>query len=151
MGTDVEVAIVRACCKSSDDQELYWMMSRSQVEFVAKNIELVHSSESQVLARYGDQVLPVFSLESHFGFLSENKKEGEKYIVLRFVNSDGKLQRLVIPVSDSPQFFTLSRSFAAMDSFSTPQNNAHIHGAYALGEGKVALVPDITNVCCGTR
>ena len=149
MGKDVEVAIVRACCKSNDNTELYWMMSRSQVEFVAKNLELVHSSGAQIFARYGDQVLPVFSLEGHFGFASDSIQKSEKYIGVRFVNNDGKLQRLVIATSDSPHFFTLSRSFPALDSFSAPQNSTHMQGVYVLGKGKVAVIPDVTSVCSG--
>ncbi|TKB09875.1 hypothetical protein [Desulforhopalus sp. IMCC35007] len=150
MGTDVEVAIVRACCKSCDNEELYWMMSRSQVEFVAKNLELVHSSGDQIFARYGDQVLPLVSLESHFGFVADNIQKREKFIGVRFVNNDGKLQRLVITTGDSPHFFALNLSFSTMDSFSAPQNNTHIQGVYLLGKGKVAVVPDITNVSSGT-
>jgi hypothetical protein len=50
MRTDLEVSIVRARCSSSDKEELYWIVSRSQLEFVVKELEQVDASKATVMA-----------------------------------------------------------------------------------------------------
>lgn len=147
MGTDLEVALVRAGCRNAENQELYWIFSRAQLEFVLKELELVDSSNSQVVARYQEMVLPVLSLEQYFGFSGGGAGDNKKFMVLRSVDENKKLQRLIVQSDSSPQFLKLTNSFSAMVDFSTPKNSGQIRGAYSLGRNKVGVVPDMDGIC----
>ena len=147
MGADLEVAIVRACCSRAENQELYWMFSRSQLEFVLKELDVVDELTSKMEARYQDMLLPVLSLENYFGFLADTEKMNQKHMVLRAADENRNLRRLIVQSAHSPKFFNLTKSFISLDSFSVPQNSKHMCGAYSLGRGKVGLVPDVISIC----
>jgi len=146
MRTDLEVAIVRARCSSSDKEELYWIVSRSQLEFVVKELEQVDASKATVMANYQGEALPVISLERYFGFVAYNASESSRYMVLRSVDKKKQVRKLIVQSGDSPKFFKLTRSFAALDTFSAPENSEHILGVYSLGKGKVGIVPDVAGI-----
>ncbi len=146
MKTDLEIAIVRASCNSDENQELYWIFSRSQLEFVFKELDRVDGSKSRVMATYQDVSLPVISLEQYFGFVPYNAKESSKYMVLCAVDKQQKLIKMIVESGASPKFFKLTRSFVALDSFSAPKSSEHLLGAYSLGKSKVGIVPDIVGI-----
>ena len=149
MKTDLEVAIVRVCCNSDDKQELYWIVSRSQLEFVVKELDQVDASSATVRANYQGEALPVVSLEKYFGYAAYSENESSKYMVLRSVDKQKRVRKLIVESEDSPKFFKLIRSFAALDSCSVPENSKHILGAYSLGKGKIGMVPDIVGILDG--
>jgi hypothetical protein len=146
MRTDLEVAIVRASCNSGDNQELYWIFSRSQLEFVSKELDRADDSISKEMARYQDVSLPVISLEQHFGYIPYNTKESPKYMVLCGVDRQKKIRKVIVTSDESPKFFKLNRSFAALDTFVVPKSHEHVLGAYSLGKGKIGIVPDVVGV-----
>ncbi len=146
MRTDLEVVIVRACCNSSGKEELYWIVSRSQLEFVVKELDQVDASKATVMANYQGEALPVISLEKYFGYVAYRANESSKYMVLRSVDKQKQVRKLIVESENSPKFFKLIRSFAALDSYSAPENSEHILGAYSLGKGKVGIVPDIVGI-----
>ena len=149
MKTDLEVSIVRASCNSADQGELYWIFSRSQLEFVLKDLEQVDTSKSIAMARYQDQNLPVVSLENHYGYAGSAIKQSSKYMVLCAVDKKKDVRRIIAHAADAPKFFKLTRSFAALDTFSAPENSEHILGAYSLGKGKIGIVPDLVGIIEG--
>ncbi len=149
MGTDHEVALVRAECSVKDNQELFWLFSRAQVEFVLQELDLVETSDGMVMSRYQEMVLPVLSLENHFAFTTRDAREGNKFLVIRSVDNNKKLHRLIVHSSFSPQFLKLSSSFDGVVGFSTPEKSGHILGAYSLGVGKIGVVPDVVSICLG--
>ncbi|MFT5697789.1 MAG: hypothetical protein ACI8ZB_000643 [Desulforhopalus sp.] len=147
MGTDLEVAIFQSSCRTDDKQELYWLFSRTQLEFILKELELLEGPGAQVVARYQEMILPVLSLEEYFGFSKVVQRENLKYLVLRAVDEKGNMRRIIVETEYSPKFFDLTKSFSSLESFVSPQKNTHISGAYSLGTGKVGVVPDVANIC----
>lgn len=147
MRTDLEVTIVRASCNSGEKQELYWIFSRSQLEFVLKELDKVDASKPCVMASYQDVSLPVISLEQHFGYVPYNVKESSKYMVLRAVDEQQQVRKMIVQSRESPKFFKLTRSFVALDRFSAPKSSEHVLGAYSLGKNKVGIVPDVAKIC----
>lgn len=149
MGTDLEVALVRAGCNSEENQKIYWIFSRAQLEFVLKELDHTDSSSSPVIARYQEMLLPVLSLEDYFGFTAAVDGEHKKYMVLRSVDENKKLTRLIVHSNFSPQFLKLTNSFASLTDFTVPDNSNHIRGAYSIGGDKVGVVPDVGSICQG--
>lgn len=149
MRNDLEVAIVRACCNSCEQEELFWIFSRSQLEFVLKDLDLVNSSKSIEMAKYQDLSLPVIFLEKHYGYVGKVPIENAKYMVLCSVDEEKKVRRMIVQSGDAPKFFKLTRSFAALDTFSVPENSEHVLGAYSLGKGKIGIVPDLVGIIEG--
>jgi len=145
MKTDLEVAIVRACCNSSD-KELYWIVSRSQLEFVVKDLDQADASKSPVMASYQGESLAVVCLEKYFGYVAYKANESPQYMVLRSVDKQNQVRKLIVQSGDSPKFFKLTRSFAALDTFLAPENSEYILGVYSLGKGKIGIVPDIVGI-----
>lgn len=146
MKTDLEVAIVRAFCNSFDQEELYWIFSRSQLEFVLKDLEKVDDSKSTVLARYKDHSLPVVFLEKHFGYVDRSTRHDAKYMVICSVDKQKTVKKIIVDSRDSPKIFKLTRSFPPVDTFTTPENSKHVLGVYSLGKGKIGIVPDIAGI-----
>ena len=149
MGTDLEIVLVRAGCSSEKNQEIYWIFSRAQLEFVLKELDHDDSSGSPVIARYQDMLLPVLSLGDYFGFTVDAVGESQKYMVLRSADENKKLTRLIVPSNFSPQILKLTNAFASLTDFTTPANSFHIRGAYSLGRDKVGVVPDVGSICQG--
>jgi len=146
MRTDLEVAIVRACCNNSGKEELYWIVSRSQLEFVVKELDQVDASKATVMANYQGEALPAISLEKYFGYVAYNANESPKYMVLRSVDEQKQVKKLFVQSGHSPKFFKLTRSFAALGTFSAPENSEYILGVYSLGKGEIGIVPDIVGI-----
>lgn len=151
MGTDHEVALVRAECGIEENQDIYWLFSRAQVEFVLKELDLVETSDGMVMSRYQEMVLPVLSLEKHFALSESDSVEDKKFLVLRSVDQNKKLHRVIVHSRFSPQFMKLNRSFEAAVGFSTPENSDHILGAYNLSGDKIGVVPDVASICLNLR
>ncbi|PHR25965.1 MAG: hypothetical protein COA36_13945 [Desulfotalea sp.] len=147
MGTDFEIVIIRASCRTEDNHELFWIFSRAQLEYVVKELELAEDSEWQMAARYRNMVLPVISLEKYFGYISKANGGNHKYMVLRSVDGKRNVQRIIVQSESSPKFFKLTKTFSSLDAFVSPQKSKHLWGVYSLGVGKVGIVPDLVNIC----
>ena len=151
MRTDQELALVRAACRKENNQELYWLFSRAQVEFVLKELDLVNTSSGLIMSRYQEMVLPVLSLETYFAVAESSGLPENKFLVIRSVDQNQKLHRLIVQSTFSPQFMKLAGSFNTVGGFTTAENRGHILGAYSLGSDKVGVVPDVVSICQGLR
>lgn len=146
MEKDVEIGIVRASCNTLGGEELYWLFSRKQFEFVVKELEIVDTPTGRKGA-YMKTRLPLVSLENHYGYVNTfESSEGLRYMVLRAVDKSGGVHRVIVECNGSPRFFRLANSFASLENFNVPANDQHYHGAYEIGAGKVVIVPDIVEI-----
>lgn len=146
METSVEIATIQANCDPVNGYRLYWTVSRSQLEFILQGIEVFHSPPYVDTAQYQERLLPVVSLEKHFGLAGQAGKTS-KYLVLRAANANQELVRLIVetPVAVKLQKVEqgLVGSFGAM---ALPKNNMDILGVYSLSERELAVVPDISGI-----
>lgn len=147
MATDHEIALVRAVGPGEQEKEIFWIFSRAQIEFVLKELDHFSSSTGKVMARYQEMTLPVLSLEENYGILDSEGAASSKYLVIRSVDAEGKIRRMIVGSSASPQFSLLDTDFSPLPDFSLPANSGQILGAYSLGGDKVGVVPDVINIC----
>ncbi len=67
METKLEVATIKANTPPLGGLELYWLLSRNQLEFILQDITVIQSPLQVATAQYQDVMLPVINLEKHFG------------------------------------------------------------------------------------
>ncbi len=143
----LEVATIRANCDQVNGYELYWAVSRNQLEFVLKNIEVFHSPPFVDTAQYREQLLPVVSLEKHFGLAGKESAKSPKYLVLRTANANQDLVRLMIETPVGVKLQKVEQGlFASFGTLTLPKNNMDVLGVYSLSERGLAIVPDIAGI-----
>lgn len=147
METRLEVAIIQASCDPVNDYRLYWTVSRNQLEFILQNIEVFHSPPFVDTAQYQEKMLPVISLEGHFGLVEERLGKTPKYLVVRAVNANQGLVRLIIETQVAVKLQKVEQGLIApFGGLAMPRNNMDILGVFALSEKELAIVPDIAGI-----
>ncbi len=142
MKKQLEIITIKANSASFNGCALYWIFSRTQLEFVLKEVEIVSLRPFVSAAKYQDDTLPVVNLEKYYG-LEENRKNGPaKYFVIRSVNEQKELVKLIVETPQSLKIHKLETNFKSLQSLVLPQNSAAVLGMYPLGSGKVGVVPD---------
>lgn len=146
MEIKLEVATIQANCELQNGYRLYWLISRNQLEFILQHLEVFRSPPFAATAQYQEVMLPVISLEKHFGLVEENSGKSSKYLVVRAADANQKLIRLIVETPSSPKMQKLEMGFAAFGAFALPKNNVDIFGIYSLSESALAIVPDIAGI-----
>lgn len=59
--------MIKANSKPLAGFELYWLLSRSQIEFIFQEMRSVRASSGIAAAHYHNALLPVISLEEYYG------------------------------------------------------------------------------------
>lgn len=142
----LEVATIQADCDILNGYELSWFVSRSQLEFIMQNVEVIHSPPFVATARYQEKMLPVLNLEDHFGLAGKYSAKAKKYLVLKAANSNHEMSRLIIETPFLVKIQKLEKGFAACDALVLPKNNGDILGVYSLSATALAIVPDIAGI-----
>lgn len=142
MKKQLEVAIIKANSATFQDCELYWLLSRTQLEFVLKELEIFSSSPFVATAKYEEAMLPVINLEKYYGLAEKEDKGPSKYYIIRSVNEKKELVKLIVETPESPKIQKLETDFTSFPSLLLPQNSANVLGMYSLQAGKIAVVPD---------
>lgn len=147
METRLEVATVQANCDPLNGYDLYWTLSRNQLEFILQNIEVFRAPPFAATAQYREMMLPVVSLEKHFGLDERQSSKTAKYLVFRAAGSDHGLVRMII---ETPVPLKLQKVepglYASFGRLALPKNNMDILGVYSLSATELAIVPDIGGI-----
>ena len=144
METRLEVATIQANCDPLNGYDLYWAVSRSQLEFILQNIEVFRAPPFAATAQYQEKMLPVVSLEKHFGLVEKKSGKSAKYLVLRAAGANHGLVRLIIETPVPVKLQKVEQGLAAsFGGLALPKNNVDILGVYSLSANELAIVPDI--------
>ena len=147
METRLEVATIQANCDPLNGYDLYWTVSRSQLEFILQNIEVFRAPPFAATAQYQEKMLPVVSLEKHFGLVEKKSGKSTKYPVLRAAGANRGLVRLIIETPVSVKLQKVEQGLAAaFGGLALPKNNMDILGVYSLSANELAIVPDIGGI-----
>lgn len=147
MQTKLEVATIKANTPSLGKFQLYWLLSRNQLEFILQDITVVQSPQRIAMVQYQDAMIPVINLEQHFGLGEAGGHKSAKYLVIRAVTSEKTLVKAIIETVHVVKMQTLETGFAAASQlFSLPKNNDDLLGMYAMPDGSLGIVPDVAGI-----
>jgi len=141
-----EIALIRARCLPIEKHDVYWLFSKSQLEFVLKDVELFASPSRVPTARYRDTMLPVVSLEKYFGIAMNYENIDTKYLVVRSVNGKNEMIKLIVKTVHTLKVHKLETDFSTVTSVQFPQNEDSVLGIYSLSGNRIAVVPDIAKI-----
>jgi hypothetical protein len=146
MKKQLEIATIKANSASFQGCELYWLISRNQLEFLFKELEVCSSPPYAAAAKYQEIMLPVINLEKYYG-LAEQKQHGpSKYLVVKSVNDQKELVKVIV---ETPQPLKIQKLAAGPESLPAPElpkNSENVLGMYGFAEGKLGIVPDFAEM-----
>lgn len=146
METKLEIAIIQANTPTGKEGRLFWLLSRYQLEFILKDVKVFQSPALGAAAQYQETVLPVISLEEHFGMGVEAAQRTLKYLVVRAATEEKTVARLIVATPHGVRIDKLEPGFAVASELMVPRNNGDLLGRYALPAGGIGLVPDISAI-----
>lgn len=146
MKKQLEIATIKANITTFLGEELFWILSRNQLEFLFKEIEISSSPPFAAKARYQGVMLPVISLEKHYGLKEIDQDSPLKYLVVRSVNGKKELEKIIVQTPGTLKIQTLLEGVSSLQTPSLPQNNENVFGMYSLEPGKLGIVPDFTGI-----
>jgi hypothetical protein len=145
MKKQLEIATIKANTTTFLGGELFWILSRNQLEFLFKEIEISSSPPFAAKARYQGVMLPVISLEKHYGLKEIDQDSSLKYLVVRSVNEKKELEKVIVQTPRTLKIQTLE-GFSSLQAPALPRNSENVLGMYSFEPGKLGIVPDFTGI-----
>jgi hypothetical protein len=145
MKKQLEIATIKANTTTFLGGELFWILSRNQLEFLFKEIEISSSPSFAAKAEYQGVMLPVISLEKHYGLKEIDQDSSLKYLVVRSVNEKKELEKNIVQTPRTLKIQTLE-GFSSLQAPALPQNSENVLGMYSFEAGKIGIVPDFTRI-----
>ncbi len=146
METKLEVATIKANTPPLGGLELYWLLSRNQLEFILQDIKVIHSPLQIATAPYQEAMLPVINLEKHFGLPEIGLRRSLKYLVIRAATPEKALIKVIIETPQAVKMQQLEIGLVASRLMALPRNSIDLLGVYAMSDGSLGIVPDITGI-----
>ncbi|MBU1564776.1 MAG: chemotaxis protein CheW [Proteobacteria bacterium] len=146
METKLEVATIKANTPPLGGLELYWLLSRNQLEFILQDITITQSSLQVATAQYQEAMLPVINLEKHFGLPETGLRRSPKYLVIRAATAEKSLVKVIIETPQAVKMQHLEMGRDASRLLALPRNNSDLLGVYAMSDGSLGIVPDIAGI-----
>jgi chemotaxis signal transduction protein len=146
METKLEVATVKANTPPLEGVELYWLLSRTQLEFILQDITVIQSPPLVATAQYQEAMLPVINLEQYFGLPESEQRRSVKYLVIRAVTAEKALVKVIIETPHSLKIQQLETGVAASRLLALPRNSTDLLGIYTMPDGSLGIVPDIAGI-----
>ncbi|SHO50276.1 chemotaxis protein CheW [Desulfopila aestuarii] len=147
--TSPEVAMIMANTPPIDGWNIYWLISKRQVEYILTDIaKLPPSAEHPHLerAQYQEEMLPVVSLEKHFGLEESTSVSSYRYIVTKSPTPEGKLVKAILRFSHPIRVRKLNFNSVTAQHTGLRENAAHILGAFTLPDNQLVIIPDIPGI-----
>jgi len=145
-----EVALIMADLPAVKGWQVHWLLSKKQIEYILTDIAaLPPSPENPRLqrAQYQEAVLPVVSLEQHFGFRAQTSSPGRyRYIVAKSPAPDGGLARAILRVCHPVRVRKLNFNSSPAQRPEVGKNSAHILGTFTLPENLLVIIPDLAAI-----
>ncbi len=146
METKLEVATIKANTPPLGGLELYWLLSRNQLEFILQDITVIQSPLQIATAQYQEAMLPVINLEKHFGLSEIELRRTPKYLVIRATTTEKALIKVIIETPQAVKMQQLETGLAASRLLALPRNSIDLLGVYAMSDGSLGIVPDIAGI-----
>jgi hypothetical protein len=146
MKKQLEIATIKANSANFQGCELYWILSRNQLEFLFKEIEIFSSPPFVATAKYKEAMLPVINLEKYYGLEEKDLSGASKYLVIRSVNEEKELVKFIVQTSQTLKIHKLESEFESLQFPTLPQNSKDVLGMYSLATGKVGVVPNFVGM-----
>ena len=146
MTKQLEIAIIKANSKTLQGYELYWILSRTQLEFLFKEVEIFSSPPFVATAKYQEVMLPVLNLEKHYGLEEKDDNRLSKYLVVRSVNEKKEMVKLIVQMDQTLKIHKLETEFKSLQSTPLPQNSEDVLGMFSLATDKLGVVPDLIRI-----
>jgi hypothetical protein len=146
METKLEIAIIQANTPTGKEGRFFWLLSRHQLEFILKDVKVFQSPALGAAAQYKETVLPVISLEEHFGMVVEAAQRTLKYLVVRAATDEKTVARLIVATPHGVRIDKLESGFGVASDQMVPRNDGDLLGRYSLPAGGVGLVPDVSSI-----
>lgn len=151
MQQEREVATFMANCPPFGNLHIYWLFSRSQIEFILSDVEFIPPAEDSqaIRAHYLEEALPVIDLEEHFGLGGIRQTLPEKYVVLRSSNTDGDLSKVMVRSVHQVRMRKLNFATTPAPGSALQKNQDHILGAFFQDNDTLLIVPDLKTIIEG--
>lgn len=144
--TSPEIAMIMANTPILDGWEMYWLISKRQVEYILTDIAILPpSAEHPHLqrAQYQEEMLSVVSLEKHFGLEELPTVGSYRYIVTKSPTPDGRLAKAILRFNHPIRVRKLNFNSAPARYTGLRENGTHILGAFTLPDNQLVVIPDI--------
>lgn len=146
METKLEIASIKANTPPLGGLELYWLLSRNQLEFILQDITVVQSPLQITTVQYQEAMLPVVNLEKHFGLPETELRRSPKYLVIRASTAEKELVKVIIETPQAVKMQQLEMGLAASRLLALPRNSSDLLGVYSMRDGSLGIVPDIAGI-----
>ncbi len=146
MKRQLEIATIKSNSAHFHGWEIFWILSKNQLELLFKEMETFSSSPSMVTATYQDVMLPVINLENYYGLEVNGRSKPPKYLVVRSVNEKKELVKLIIEIPEKYTLQKLTAGFESLQSPVIPLNSENVLGVYSLAPGQLGVVPDFARI-----
>jgi hypothetical protein len=146
MKKQLEIAIIKANSATLQGCEMYWLLSRNQLEFVFREVEIFSSPAFGATAKYQEVMLPVINLEKYFGLEEKGENGPLNYFVVRSVNEKKEMVKLIIQTPQTLKVLKLDTEFQPVKSSTLLQNSEDALGMYYLGPDKFGVLPDFAGM-----
>lgn len=141
-----EIATIKANSATFEGWEIFWILSKNQLEFLFKEIEIFSPPSLFASAKYQEVMLPVINLEKYYGLVEKDVAKLPKYLVVRSVNEKKELVKVIIQTQQTYKIQTLGTGVNSLQSPMLPQNSNDVLGMYFLATGKLGIVPDFAQM-----
>ena len=146
MKKQLEIAIIKAHSNTFQGYQLYWILSKNQLEFLFKEVEIFSSPSFVATAKYQEVMLPVINLEKHYGLEEKDEDGPAKYLVVRSVNEKKEMVKFIIRTLQTLKIHKLKTEVKSMQSMELPQNSEDVLAMYSLGIDKLGVVPNFIGI-----
>jgi hypothetical protein len=144
-----EIAIFQANTLSVEGWNIYWVLSKIQIEYILHDITpLPPNAEQPHLERtqYLEETLPVLSLEKYYGLQELPTRSTYGYIVAKIPMPSGDMQKAVLRTNNPIRIRKLTFNAAEAKYTGLPEHSEDILGAFTLPENQLIVVPDIASI-----
>lgn len=141
-----EIALIEANCEPIDGWQIYWILSKTQIEYMLTDIAtlpLNHNQTGLLKAQYQDEVLYVLNLESYYGLSALSSSTSDRYLVTKYPASDNRLIRAILKLSNPVRLRKIDTDTQNSEVAILKSNADQILGAFELQEKQIGIIPDI--------
>lgn len=144
-----EVALIMANTAPVNGWNLYWLISKKQIEYLLTDIARLPASAEQPdrkRAQYQDEALPVFSLEEHFGLEELSPSTSYRYIVTKNPAPERRISKAILRLSHPVRIRKLTFEATPAQFTGLRENEDDILGAFTLADYQLVIVPDLSAI-----
>ena len=152
------IILVGSAGSGAGDGNLFWLFSRSQLEMVQRDLVVEAAPAPMSLAagtvNWQDEVLPLVNLENYYRTAGLPVEPPLRYLFLKGAARDAgevRLAMIVVPIWAEMRMGMQDIAATPVTPLPLRDRAGDIHGAYALADGGLAVVPDVWRIASRWR